>query len=708
MKKIKFIKPILVASAAATPIPMLFTSCSNANFDEIAEAIKETQISIFMEMAALRRPTYAEAQMFNFVWEKMANLGERDGLWQSPTGYDEWTRIDQVKDAIQSALDNDHGSDEHYDNDYYQLALHDPKFPDTGLEHYGNLWYDIPAVGSEFQDAKPITLQAHMDMNIEFAGNVDDATWKKAHSNWLHSKEGAVSIEYDQDSELMSSDGNTSLGADNGLGCALMMAIAAHYKEFNHCKIRLLFTCDESGSANFFDPDGAEDILASGADVLFYDQLRKGNFTSLYNGKEKSVSVQQDRPLVGDDSNWYPFGPNFEYYNIISLDGKTKNEIFQSAAGVHECHLKSEIKHTGEGPSETVKTYDFDAELTGAADKRLVGFHISGLHGGHSGYDINNGFANALQILIHVLNFHNENFELTYIASGDSPYSICSEAGGYAILPVEGADPENPEKSLEDVLDDKKDAWTQIYKSEYPREVNLKIGVEICKTIPEQFSEDGKVPALCNTMSQQMIQFSKSLWFGPLSWFPNGEVLTSCNFAPFSLSYIPETQFGAKDDKFAFAFDSIARSALEAQLIEFTNDIHVSIDHNLQGIIDPKKEIEHVNLPVWPAPEGNENKLLNRVVESYQGFKYKPKKINSHAWLEIASFPRIFNSPNASDPHPPYEGYPNMVCFGPTIEETHTINETVWTDTINSYIKVVLFMTQNTKGLDPQPWPENK
>lgn len=718
MKKLKLFKPIMVASAVATPIPMLATSCSSTDFETLAADLKNDQITEFLDFANIRRETYAASEMFEYIWERMADIADEideEELWQEPTGYDLWSAVPEVQDVMKSELDTNYsleiGGKTVSFNDYDELVVD----RNQNYKDYGNLWYDIPAVGGEeYEKMPPVIVQSHMDMNIAFPGETGGDEWKLAHYRWLFGdesigREKGVNISYDEDAELMASDEKTSLGADNGLGIALMFSLAKNYRKFNHCKIRLLFTCDESGSANFLDPDGEEDILASGADLLFYDQLKAGKFKSKQAGGEiKEINIQPDRPASGQagEENYFPFGPNFEFYNVISLDGKTKSEVFQSAAGVHECHLNRQFTQTNMG--DIWDKFVWDTDIGPGKQNALVQFDVSGLTGGHSGYDINNGLASALEILVWCLNFVDDGFRLVYVKSGDSPYAICDHASAVAILPYGGLSSE----AFEQMLANKQKAWTQIFKTSFPRETNLTIKIKEVTTKPgwlihDDVTGNDYVNAITNDLTEEIIQFSKALKFGPVSWFADGEVQTSCNYAPLTLEFYPvDQEHGIDEEIFKFGYDIISRSADDDQLNEFTDSTHLAIKSNLEHIIegDPEESpyLSHVSLPVWEAPETEEeNDLLNRVLNTYKHFLYQPTRYNSHAWLEIASFPRIFNSSNPSDPRAPY--LPNMVCFGPTIEETHTINETVWTDTINSYIKVLLYVVNNTKGIKPLP-----
>ena len=92
----------------------------------------------------------------------------------------------------------------------------------------GNLMADIPAGFSE--DTAPVTiLQAHMDMVVA----VSDAS--------LGSNPVVTPI---RRSGVLQSDGRTSLGADNGIGVAVILALVCRH-DFPHGPLRVLFTISE-------------------------------------------------------------------------------------------------------------------------------------------------------------------------------------------------------------------------------------------------------------------------------------------------------------------------------------------------------------------------------------------------------------------------------------------------------------------------------
>ncbi len=100
---------------------------------------------------------------------------------------------------------------------------------ETIKDHVGNVIIRKPAT-SGMEDRKPIVLQSHLDM--------------------VHQKNGDTTFDFDTQGIDMYIDGDwvkargTTLGADNGIGVATIMAILAS-KDIAHPSIEALFTIDE-------------------------------------------------------------------------------------------------------------------------------------------------------------------------------------------------------------------------------------------------------------------------------------------------------------------------------------------------------------------------------------------------------------------------------------------------------------------------------
>lgn len=100
---------------------------------------------------------------------------------------------------------------------------------DVVQDEVNNLIIEVPA--TEGMEDKPlVVLQGHMDMVFAQADGLDlDPLTTK--------------IEVVNDGETLASDGNTSLGADDGIGLAIMECVAEG--KMNHGPLRIIITTDE-------------------------------------------------------------------------------------------------------------------------------------------------------------------------------------------------------------------------------------------------------------------------------------------------------------------------------------------------------------------------------------------------------------------------------------------------------------------------------
>lgn len=124
----------------------------------------------------------------------------------------------------------------------YLLRFGEEHQLNTRTDEAGNVLITKPATAG-YENATTIILQAHMDMVCEKNSNVvhdfeNDPIETEIDGDWLHAK-------------------GTTLGADNGIGMALMLAVLAS-DEVEHPALECLFTVDEETGltgANALAPD---------------------------------------------------------------------------------------------------------------------------------------------------------------------------------------------------------------------------------------------------------------------------------------------------------------------------------------------------------------------------------------------------------------------------------------------------------------------
>lgn len=128
------------------------------------------------------------------------------------------------------------------------------------LDPSGCIYIDVAATPGK-DNFKNIIIQGHMDMVINTSEDYKNFDAKTSPIEWTLNEETG---------EMHSKDYKTNIGADDGMGLGLCMAIAKHQSDFEHGPIRLLFTYDEETTF-----EGAKAI---NADVLDANYLINFDF----------------------------------------------------------------------------------------------------------------------------------------------------------------------------------------------------------------------------------------------------------------------------------------------------------------------------------------------------------------------------------------------------------------------------------------------
>ena len=190
----------------------------------------------------------------------------------------------------------------------------------------GNLLIRVPATRG-MEACPPILLQGHMDMVCE-----------TSRPSGFDFQDNAIPVRIDKDGQWVSADG-TTLGADNGIGVALALAlIADRGKDVAHGTLELLFTVDE-----------------------------ETGLTGAFALDPKSLGIQSKM--------------------MINLDSEQMGYITIGSAGGGDMLFTKELPLT-----------DLSRK-----DHHFLTITVSGLQGGHSGIDINLPRANANKVIARLL-----------------------------------------------------------------------------------------------------------------------------------------------------------------------------------------------------------------------------------------------------------------------------------------------------------------
>lgn len=345
-------------------------------------------------------------------------------------------------------------------------------------------------------------------------------------------------------------------------------------------------------------------------------------------------TVDEETGLTGA----YALKPNFFTGEIlINLDSEDEGEIFIGCAG----------------GKDTVATLKFEPKQ--APGKQIpLKLTISGLRGGHSGDDINKGYANAVKLLTRILYTLDQKYSirLSVIDGGNLRNAIAREA--YAIFYV------THEKVSK--IEDEVSNFYKIIKEEYKHtESNIKIDIE----------KTSKVDTIIDKRTQPKLL--KSLYACPhgvisMSMDMPGLVETSTNLASVKMRGRNKIEITTSQ-----------RSSVDSAKTDISNMVECALA--LSGA-----QVKHSNgYPGWkPNLQSPILKIATNVYKNL--FKQEAKVKAIHAGLECGLF---------------LEKYPNldMISIGPTMRGVHSPDERLYIPSVDKFWK---FLTEILINIPPK------
>lgn len=179
MKKIKLLTPVFVGISSLFPATTLLASCGNK--ETSIDSFYQTTLKEFKEFSKHPHPSFHLDEARSYLTNRITSLG-------------------------------------------YQVMK----------DNYGNIWFDIPATKG-YESWPKLILQGHMDMVI--AEGIPEEQAQTV----------GIEVVEDKDNQnrpiMHSKDYKTTLGADDGIGVAMILAVAQ--SNINHGPIRGLITADE-------------------------------------------------------------------------------------------------------------------------------------------------------------------------------------------------------------------------------------------------------------------------------------------------------------------------------------------------------------------------------------------------------------------------------------------------------------------------------
>ena len=424
---------------------------------------------------------------------------------------------------------------------------------ETIVDETGNVIIRKPA-SKGYEGKKTLILQSHMDMVCDKLVDVDidfaeDPIETYVDGEWLRAK-------------------GTTLGADDGIGCAMQMAVLAD-DGIEHGPIECVFTRDEETGLT-----GAHGMQAGF--------------------------------MTGD--------------LLINLDSEDEGQFFISCAG----------------GMTTNATFKFEKEQA-PEGYFFMKLSLKGLHGGHSGDDINKKFANGIKLLARFIYIVNEEYGLRLARFDSGRMHNAIPRDGVVVFAVPAERKEDVRVALNVFAKDVEDEF-------HVTEDNIQFNLG---------STDAE-PVLPKVVSDNILRALQAVDNGPysmcqdeaLAWM----VETSSNVASVATS----------DDEVRIVASQ--RSNVMSNLANMGNTVKAAFQ--LAGA-----EVEQGDkYPAWKMNPDSE--LTRIVVDTYKKlFGKEPKVIGIHAGLECGLFS---------------EKYPNldMVSMGPTLRGVHSPEERLLIPTV--------------------------
>lgn len=424
---------------------------------------------------------------------------------------------------------------------------------ETVVDETGNVIIRKPA-SKGHENRKTLILQSHMDMVCDKLVDVDIDFTKDP-------------IETYVDGEWLKAKG-TTLGADDGIGCAMQMAVLDD-DTIEHGPIECVFTRDEETGLT-----GAHGM--------------KPGF------------------MTGD--------------LLINLDSEDEGQFFISCAG----------------GMTTKAVFNIEREEA-PADYFFMRLSLKGLHGGHSGDDIDKKYANGIKLLARFMYMVQENSDVRLASFDSGRMHNAIPRDGIVVFAVPAAIKEDIRVALNIFMKDVEDEF-------HITESAMEFGLESTDPAPVMSSEASKrfIRALqaVDNGTYSMCQDEALAWM----------VETSSNIA------------------------SVVTSEKKIEVVASQRSNVMSNLTNMGNTVKALFELAGAEVSQgdrYPAWKMNPNSALtDTVVETYKKlFGKEPKVIGIHAGLECGLFSE--KNPNL-----------DMVSMGPTLRGVHSPGERLLIPTV--------------------------
>lgn len=233
-----------------------------------------------------------------------------------------------------------HCSDDNGIHDYLMdLVKNKMGISNVNTDYYGNIWYDIPA-SQGCENWKKLVIQGHMDMVWTLREGANEEITHPI----------PVQDTINGEPVIHTKDYQSSLGADDGSGMSLMLAITKLRDNFEHGSIRCIFTADE------------EPGLVGASEIGW---------------KEKEHTTPRINPV--DHSEGWDY--------LLNVDSENEDELYVSCSGGYS------------GKYNIARCTPSTLE----SDWHVYELDITGGKGGHSGLGIKENLVNTIKLGAEIL-----------------------------------------------------------------------------------------------------------------------------------------------------------------------------------------------------------------------------------------------------------------------------------------------------------------
>ena len=422
----------------------------------------------------------------------------------------------------------------------------------------------------------------------------------------------APKIELENDGEFLSAK-NSTLGADNGIGLAIIMDIMDEAQD-----LEVLFTSDE-------------EVGLIGANA-FAGEICAPALLNLDSEDDSEVIIGCAGGLLAE------FGCEFEPCKL------GLGELFSSSVSEHFSSGLNEYSHSTSAENSTQNNSNLAKNCTQNNSNLNANYYAlscQGLEGGHSGMQIAKNIPNAIKELAHFAKNHGAN--ILAISGGDRDNAIPTWAKALATASSKLQSKGLVKAKKLDLLG-AKELFAKLCDDDLKNPIIMKSNsADFTK---REISRNSKIPLLND--------FLLALPHGVLGWDEGlGLPKTSANLA------IVRTRLASKDEnaRIAFSVQIYARSSSQEELAKLKNSYEaISELAGFQSSFGPS------SMP-W---EPEQSHFATSVLNALQKYRPNAKITAIHAGLECGCLSAKMKQ----------KGKKLAACsIGPNISGAHTINE---------------------------------